>query len=120
MKDDLRANGLSHWATAVFDQGVQPLSYAIEIKLAAGQVTTTGTYDGVSGGVEDVQSYVVRAHTVSLIPAGSSCRSRFHWQVRGDRLTLHLISDTCPDFRGTPDEAYMHKLYAAAPFKRLE
>ena len=55
---------------------------------------------------------------LAFMPQPSECHARFAWDVTGDRLTMRLVADDCPDTFGAPDEAFMNALYATFPFTR--
>ena len=74
------------------------------------------SYDGEPLGVVDRQGVQVNGRQVRFL--ASECASTYRWTANNDRLTLDLVKDTCPDYQGTPDAAYMTALYTAAPFAR--
>ncbi len=47
------------------------------------------------------------------------CTIVYSAHLDGDTMTLVLASDTSPDDKGVPDEAFQHALYTTAPFVRV-
>ena len=87
-----------------------------DLKIQGGGLLMAITYDGKPLGVVDRQGVQVVGHQVRFVLA--DCASTYRWTANDERLTLELVKDTCPDYKGTPDAAYMTALYAAVPFAR--
>jgi hypothetical protein len=117
VSDQLGSVGLGQWSDAVLDGVPTTATISYELKLQGGRVTLTRAVDGAAAEVQDSESYTVNRNRLELKP-DSNCSSVLDWQVDGDQLRLAVVSDSCPDYRGTPDEAYIQSLYAAFPFTR--
>lgn len=115
----LESVGLGRWSDRVFDGEDAPETYAVELRLSGGEVNTFEWRDGTPQGQVDHQTYEVSGRSITLTVEDGSCASILRWRVSDDRLTLRVVSDDCPDYLGVPDEAYIQKLYAAAPFRRI-
>jgi hypothetical protein len=115
---NLKAHKLNKWVPAYLGANTATTQFTFTLKLQGGQLTLTRALDGVSQGVEDSESYAVSGDRITFTPIGTGCASTFGWQVTGDQLAFTFISDTCPPYRGTPDEVFMRALYASTPYSR--
>jgi hypothetical protein len=117
--DALNDAALGQWTDAVL-KGTSPSSQvSYDMKVQGGFVLLTSTVDDRPLGVQDREGFTADGSTITLEPIGSSCASIFGWHVKADQLTLALTEDTCLDYQGTPDEAYMRALYTAMAFTRV-
>jgi hypothetical protein len=115
----LRDAGLGQWADVVLN-GSEPTSQVTyDLKIQGGMVLLSSAVDDRPMDVQDREAYTVEGQTLTLKPLSASCASTFTWTVSGDQLAMRLSEDTCPDYQGTPDEAYMRALYTALPFRRV-
>ena len=114
--------GLGRWADTIdIFQGADPDAlYEMDVKLQDGQVLTTATLDGTPLGVIDRQVVEVEGERVRFAVDGSTCAATLRWTLHEASLRLKLMKDTCPDYNGTPDAAYMTVIYTAAPFERVD
>jgi hypothetical protein len=117
--DQLGSAGLGEWSDAVLAGVPTEATLSYQLKLRNGRITLTRSVSGAAAEVQDSETYVVNGASLELTPDGSSCVAVLGWQVEGDQLRLRVVSDSCPDYQGTPDEAYMQALYGAFPFTHL-
>jgi hypothetical protein len=103
---------------AVLGDTAPSSTYVYELKLQDGFALLSSTVDGAPKGLQDRERYEITGDRIALTPEQASCSTTFRWKVAGDRLALTLLTDTCPRYQGTPDEAFMRSLYSAAPFVR--
>lgn len=115
----LESVGLGRWSARVYDGDLVPETYAVGLRISGGEVSAVEWWDGTSRGQVDHQTYEVSGRSITFTVEDGSCASVLRWRVVEDRLTLRIVSDDCPDYLGVPDEAYIQKLYAAAPFRRV-
>jgi hypothetical protein len=116
---ELRRNGLGASIGDVLGDATEASSIAYTLKLEGGVLTMTTSVDGVSRGVQDSQLAHITGDRVVVTPHGADCNAALGWRVRGDVLTLDLRRDSCPDYQGSPDEAYLRSLYTSTSFTRL-
>src|SRR5262245_23052650 len=117
--DHLEAVGLGRWATAVLEGTRPDQDVRYSLILRDGRLVVAKAVDDGASEIVDVQSYEVQNDRVAFQPEGSACRTVLACRVSGDTLRLSLRDDTCRDYRGTPNEAYMHASYVAVPFTRI-
>ena len=115
--DHLASVGLGQWGEEVLQGTPAGATIEYRLKFQGGSVHLTQAVDGGAPVDQDLEAYEISGSRVSFSPIGS-CSAVFDWEVRGDQLRLALVSDDCPDYRGTPDAALMHGLYGAFPFIR--
>lgn len=116
----LKSEGLGRWSDRVFDGESPPATYAVDLRLSGGEVSTIEWRDGTTRGQVDHQTFIVTGRTITFTVEDGSCASVLRWQVTANLLSLRVVSNDCPAaFAGVPDEAYIQKLYAAAPFRRV-
>ena len=119
VRDGLRAAGLASYFDQMDLVPGQDLEAEVvyDLKIQGDGLLMAVTYDGQALGVVDRQGVSVEGRQVRFVLA--ECASTFRWTANDDRLTLDLVKDTCPDYLGTPDAAYMTALYTVAPFGRV-
>lgn len=111
----LRAAGLEqHLAVVALDVGY-PMALSLALNRDGYLLSTA------RGVMLDHGDWTVRGSTLRLLPIECSpCEMTFRWQVRGNRLTLTLLTDASPATAdGVPDEAYARGVYTVAPFTRF-
>lgn len=116
--EQLQREGLEGFAATVLRPGNADSALRYVLKLSGGVVTMLVGFDGEPPDVHDMQSYSVLGGRLAFDPQPSECQAQFAWDVTGDRLTMRLVADDCPDAFGAPDEAFMNALYATFPFTR--
>lgn len=115
----LRQEDLGQWTTDIAEGRPPTTELVYDLKLQGGGLLLNVTIDGETQGVWDRQSYTTDGRTIAFSVENGTCSSTFRWDVAGDLLTFRLLKDTCPDYEGTPDSAYMETLYASVPYRRM-
>jgi hypothetical protein len=116
--DHLESVGLGQWADGALAGAPRDAAIEYQLKLQGGRLTMARAVDDAASDIQDVEGYEVSGDRVTFTPQTSTCSTTFDWQVRGGRLRLHPVSDSCPPYRGTPDIAFMEALYGAVAFTR--
>lgn len=114
----LETAGMEMWFATVdvFPTKDPDAQVVYDLKIQGGGLLMAVTVDDAPLGVIDRQAVEVEDRQVRFI--ATDCPATFRWTATGDRLTLELMKDTCPDVDGTPDAAYQTALYASVPFER--
>ena len=62
-----------------------------------------------------MQSYSVLGGRLAFDPQPSECQAQLAWDVGGDRLTMRLVADDCPDAFGARREALVNRCTRRTP-----
>jgi hypothetical protein len=109
---------LSASADAVISELGIPTAWTLEF------TDTTFSITSSTGAQVDAGSFTLSGTTLTMSPTCTksdqpvTCTVTYTVAINGDNLTLDLVGDDSPSYLGTPDEAFQHALYMAAPFSR--
>ena len=117
--ESLEKRELGRWAEAVLQGQPDDASFVFDLKLSNGDMLLSSSVDDEPQGIQDRQAFTVDGRTVEFAPYGAGCTTTLQWEIKGEILRFVPQRDTCPDYLGTPDIAYMVALYASAPFVRV-
>jgi hypothetical protein len=114
----LQDAGLSTSANAVISEFGIPTSWTLQFTDASFSVTSS------TGAQVDAGVFSVSGTTLTMNPTCKEndqpvpCTITYSVAIDGDSLTFELVGDDSPSYLGTPDEAFQHAVYMAAPFSR--
>ena len=120
IQQELETAGLGEWFDEVIEGGSPGSERRSALRLSGGRLTMWLAVDEGILDVVDVQGYTADGNRIRLKPDGLGCATDLRWRVTNDVLRLQMLKDTCPRYRGTPDEAILRGLYTTYPFTRAD
>ena len=118
----LRAAELGQWAAGfmrVDHHQSEAESVAYTIKLAGGRLSLFAEVAGNAPTRYDHGLFRVEGDRFIGFAEDESCQGVFRWALTGDKLRLSMLSDTCPDVDGLPDEVFGKAYYETRPWTRV-